>query len=382
MRQFFPAVCFFLALFALPKTQAQAEPVPVIAVSEGAIYAINAGDGSAEMLVPAPHAYDEMLEFVYRPITLTSAEWLSPDGRYLAYRVLFPTNPDEEIDDNTDFTQRLFLLDFENPNRPISLSFAAERSNIESVAWSFDSSLLYVLVNDSLRIIERDNWTAEITVDVGDAHSSQNPVLSRRVFATESGVVMADGGDYSVEIDFTLFDNEGNQLNYFVVDYTLSPDVNLFLNTPFTPIEPDGKVQYPFTDFYGQLLFVTDFATGESSEGDYSRPAMLSRNAIDSSLRLFPSLYSGDYMILTIIDSEDNYLDDIVEVSAYAYGVSGYGIGSTFALSPDGQQLAYLEDENLMLWENGEARSLDFAASVIVWSAPIYLPFSPDYFRG
>src|SRR6185436_6468280 len=97
-------------------------------------------------------------------------------------------------DDNTAYVQHLFLLDFENPNRPISLSLGAETSNVESVAGSLDGSLLYVLVNDALKIIERDNWTAPISVEVGDAHGSQNPVIARRVFATESGVVMADGG--------------------------------------------------------------------------------------------------------------------------------------------------------------------------------------------
>src|SRR5262245_25182826 len=123
MRRLF-LLCFF-ALSILP-THAQTEQSPIIAISEGAIYALDAETGEAELLVPAPNAYEAMRELVYQPITVSSSEWLSPDGQYLAYTMLYPSNPDEEIDENSGFVQHLFLLDLENPNRPISLSFGAE----------------------------------------------------------------------------------------------------------------------------------------------------------------------------------------------------------------------------------------------------------------
>jgi hypothetical protein len=328
-----------------------------------------------------------MLEFVW-PITVFSQNWLSPDGRFLVYAMSYPTNPDEEINEDSEFTQRFFLLDVENPRFPISLTFEASLSYlVKSVAWSQDSRLLYVLMVGSngeesqwaLILIERDNWTQQISIPL----DSLAYATGRSIFATENGVVVMDRGFQSPVYQFRLFDNAGEAIQELTVDWTLSPDVNLYVNTPFTPLVIEGQTRYGFVNMYGNyLLYQADLNTGEISEANFGYPAMLSRSAIDSSLRLFPFFFTGDSTGLLIFDSEDTYMGEIESLRVYAYPISGESIGSTFALSPDGQSLAYLQDNQVMLWENGESRSLDFTADILVWAAPIYMPFSPDYFRG
>jgi hypothetical protein len=385
MRRLF-LLCFVFLL--VPSSYAQAERSPLIALSEGAIYALDAETGESEMLVPAPSAYRFMREILYQPITVFSQNWLSPDGQFLAYAMTYPSNPAQEISEDSEFTQRLFLLDLENPRFPMSLNLDASLNySVKSVAWSQDSALLYVLILGgkreapqwSLIIIERDNWTQQISIPL----DSLAYATGRSIFATENAVVVMDKGLQSPRNQFRLFNQQGEAIQDFIVDWTISPDVNLYLNTPFMPIEIDGETRYGYVHMFGNyLLYQTDFNTGESSEAEFGYPAMLSRNAVDSSLRLFATFYSGDSMGLLIFDSEDNYIGELESLRAFAYPMSGESIGSTFALSPDGQQLAYLQDNQLMLWENGESRSLDFSADIIVWASPIYMPFSPDYFRG
>jgi hypothetical protein len=378
----------FFAFFILPSTDAQTEQAPIIALSEGAIYALDNETGESEMLVPAPSAYQFMREILYQPITVFSQNWLSPDGQFLAYAMTYPSNPAQEISEDSEFTQRLFLLDLENRSFPISLNLDASLNySVKSVAWSQDSALLYVLILGgkreapqwSLIIIERENWTQQMSILLDPLAYA----TGRSIFATENAVVVMDKGLQTPSHQFRVFNQQGEAIQDFIVDWTISPDVNIYLNTPFMPIEIDGETRYGYVHMFGNyLLYQVDFSTGESSEAEFGYPAMLSRNAVDSSLRLFPTFYSGDSMGLLIFDSEDNYIGELEALRAFAYLMSGESIGSTFALSPDGQKLAFLQDNQLMLWENGESRSLDFSADIIVWASPIYMPFSPDYFRG
>lgn len=381
MRQLFVLLCLLLVL---SQSHAQEES-PIIALHEGAIYAVNPEDGSAEILVPAPNAYEETREFSYDPVTVFSAEWLSPDGQYLAYRMLYPLEPSEPIDESTGFTQRLFILDLLNGGFPESISLVAnEATFIQSVAWSLDGSLLYVLVNNTVKIIERDNWTNQATVELGDGNRSQAPVIGRQVFATENGFVVADTGEYELAIEFTVFDFEGNEQNFFKIDWSLSENINLYVNTPFTPLVVDGSVGYAFVDTYGQILYLADFATGEAVEFDSGYfTGMVSRTNPEDSLIITAGYYYGDGLALIIRDNENNYLGETENIRAYAFGILGDSMGSTFAFSPDGQSIAYLEDEGVRIWEDGESRSLDFSADVVVWASPLYVPvYDPDYFRG
>src|SRR5689334_13866035 len=105
MRRFFFLLCL-LAFFSL-SNHAQTEQRPLLALHDGAIYAIDVATGESEMLVPAPSAYEAMLEFVW-PITIFSENWLSPDGQFLTYAMTYPVKPAEEISENSDFIQRFF----------------------------------------------------------------------------------------------------------------------------------------------------------------------------------------------------------------------------------------------------------------------------------
>lgn len=386
MRQLFLILSLILLLVS-SQAHAQTNHTPIIALNEGAIYAVNPLDGSAEILVPAPNAYAESREFSHDPVTVFSAEWLSPDGQYLAYRMLYPLNPAEPIDENTSFTQRLFILDLAKRTFPASLNLGINAPYIiESLTWSLDGNLLYVLVQADnqwfLAIIERETWELQSTVNL----ASLDRVKSRRIYATENGLIMLDRGIQSLIYQFTRLDSAGLELNSFEIDWTISDAVNLYVNTPFTPLLVDGVMTYAFVDMRsGELLYTVDFATGEVSEFESGYfTGMISPWNPSNSLRISAGTFSGDGLELYIRDAESHYLGGSSYINAYAFGILGDSIGSTFAISPDGQSVVYLEDDVVMtLWENGESRILDFEARVVVWAAPSYVPvYDPAYLRG
>jgi hypothetical protein len=384
-------LCFLT--FIVGSAQAQDELPPIIALNEGGIYTVSV-DGHAEMLVAPPENYQAIRETRSDPVTLFSAEWLSPDGQYLVYRVKQPIDPLAPINENTAYTDSLFLLDLQNGSVPQALELkAAANYAVGSVAWSPDGAFLYIVIlafnpgNDTsawaLEILERDDWTRQLHIDL----NAPDYAMARRIFATETGVVVWDRGVQSPVYAFTLFDSSGEQINQFEVDWNVSPDVNLYINTPFTPLAMADIVRFALThNFTGEILFQVDFATGEVSAFNHSHlSGMVSGSAPDSSIRLSPVFFSGDNLGLYIRDIENNYLGDIEHVKAHAFFVLGDYMGMQFSLAPDGQMLAYLQGDNqaLMLWENGEIRDLDFTAEVVVWSAPLYVPIhDPNYFRG
>lgn len=377
MRRTIFVVLTCLLLRVLP-ANAQDVSSPIIALKDGYIYAFNPADDSAEPLVLRPDHYDEIAEYNRQPVVLTSADWLSPDGQYLAYRVIFPASPDETISETSTFTQALFVLDLQNPAHPVSINLGADETSIESVAWSLDNTRLYVLANDALNIIERAGWTVQTTVDVGSPHLSQSPVISRRIFASETGVVLADATDglQPVGIDFTVFDADGNQTRTFQVDWNDYPDTIFY--SPFEPLDMDGVVHYGFLDSYRVLRYLANFAPASASAVEdyaqgYATIGMVSRSAAETSLLLTAYGYDTTFD-LSILDADENWMEDIPQIRAYKFGgYSGDHFGTRFALSPDGQSLAYLSDSGLVIWHDGESLTMDFVADVIIWSVPMYV---------
>lgn len=371
-------VVLIYSLLSLLPANAQEAVTSIIALKDGIIYAFNPADDSIKPLVLAPDHYDEIAENNRQPVVLTSADWLSPDGQYLAYRVIEPTNPGRIISAASVFTQELFILDLQNPDQPIAIDLDASESHIESVAWSLDNTRLYVLANNAVHIVERADWTVEKTVDVGGPHQSQAPVISRRIFASDTGVVLVDATDGRelVGIDFTVFSADGNQLNTFKADYGDYPDTTFY--NPLEPIELDGVVHYGFPDNYNTLLYLANFAPDSASDIEsytqgYATIAMVSRNTAENSLRVTAHGYDISFD-LSIFDADDNWIADIPQVHAYQFGgYSGDHFGTRFALSPDGQSLAYLGEQGLVLWHDGESVKMDFVADVIIWSAPMYV---------
>ena len=110
---------------------------------------------------------------------------------------------------------------------------------------------------------------------------------------------------------------------------------------------------------------------------------MVSRANPANSLRITAEPFEGMYLTLSIRDADTQYLGSIGEIRYQAFGPDGDSMGSTFALSPDGQKLAYLDEGALMLLQDGEVASLDFRADVIAWGVPLYIPiYDPAYFEN
>ncbi|MEZ4672091.1 MAG: hypothetical protein R3E39_29650 [Anaerolineae bacterium] len=371
-------VILLCSLFALLPANAQEAPTPIIAVKDGSIYAFSPANDSAEPLLSAPDHYAEIAENNRKPVVLTSAEWLSPDGRYLAYRVIVPTNSAIAITPTSRFTQALFVLDLHDPKSSVSINLGTDETTIESVAWSLDNTRLYVLANHTLNILARDDWALQTSVDVGGPHPSQAPVISRRIFASDAGVVLVDATDgrQPIGINFTVFDADGGQVTAFQADWNSTPGTTFY--SPFEPLEVDGIVQYGFVDNYNTLVYLGSFAPAtvnavEDFNRGYATIGMVSRNAPETSLQVTVFGYETTFD-LSVRDAQGSWLADIPQLRAFAYGgYSGDHFGTRFALSPDGQTLAYLSDKGLAIWHEGESRTLDFTADVIIWSPPQYV---------
>jgi hypothetical protein len=373
-----------LWLLIAPVTLAQEDVPPIIALNDGGIYAVSPLDGSTETLVEPPLNYSFILENFHDPVTVFSAEWLS--GQYIAYRTLRRQADNSDVVDDTGLSHALFVLDVQNGGEPIPVQVGTNY-RVQSVAWSLDGTRLYAVIstpdseNGSLVSVERDAWDAPTVVELPPLEYA----MARRVYPTADGTVVVDRGIQSLRRVFTVFDGEGEQINQFEVDFNISPDVNLYINTPFTPMLVDGTPRYALVhQFTGELLFQVDFASGEvlPVESGYF-PAVVSALAPDTSLRLSAGQYNGEFMIGQVRSPQSTMVGSIDRLRAYTFGIAGDSVGTPFALSPDGQTIAYLLDGTLMLWQGGESTALDVTAEALAWSPMLNVPvYDPNYLRG
>lgn len=385
MRLFWIIISFILV--SAPPIHAQDDAPPLIILDKGGIYAVSSRRSTA--LVEAPENYDEFVETHYERPTLFSAEWLSPDGQYLAYTTFArdPQRPERVAMEN--LSSALYLLDLHNGGKPIPVRLSQNGIYaIKSVVWSADGAMLYVLAHPSrsapsvLMFVARDAWDdlpAAVTLPIPDY------AFARRLIPAPQGVVVQDNGLTLPEYRFWWFETPDSVPVTYTVDYTISPDVNLYVNTPFTPLWIEDELRYGLVNmFSGELLYTVDLTTGAVSPPDDfgNLTALVSGLAPDDSLRVSTGMYS-DFTLLILYDPENTNLGSVDRVRSYAFGIFGDSIGSTFALSPDGQTLAYLQDGEIYLWQAGESAPLDISAQVIAWSPVQHIAmYYPAYFIG
>lgn len=379
-------VLICLLLFAAP-TFAQAEgETPIYFLQDGGIYAVYPSDGAVETWVEPASNHAAVFEEVFQQSLLFSAEWLSPDGAYLAYTTFARDEADPEAIDTSALSAELYVLDLSTgESLPVTLTDDTLTS-IPSLAWSPDGASLYVIgtqgAADTLFIVEREAWDAEPT-------STELPAvgyaMARRVFAADQGIVIEDRGLQSPSYTFFYYDQAGSQVNEYTVDWNVSPDVNLYINTPFTPLLVDDSLRYGLVSMMDELIFTVDLASGAVEPmPDYGYiPALISGLEPDASLRVSTSMYTGDYTALILRDLDNNIVGSVDYVPGYAFGIPGDSVGSTFALSPDGQRLAYLQDGTINVWQDGESMPLGVSAQVIAWSPLVYTTVhDPAFFAG
>lgn len=377
---------------------AQAATPPLLILKHGGIYAISPQDGAiVETLVAPPDYYADLADAAFDPVTLFSAEWMSPDGEFLAYRVLSVHDPIQAGGDRV-YTHSFFLLNLVEGGDPIPVTLADEsafRVTVESVAWSNDGAHLYVLItsqtprqNDpvwALLMFERGAWQTPLEVPLDPPGYAD----ARTIFAADENVVVWDRGVQGPHYNFRTFDRTGAQVSIVPFDTTISPteDVNLYINTAFNPVETENGTEFVFVNSYGgsdEVEYAVHFfplLLREVEPGYF--PALISRTASESSVRVSLSLSSGDVASLLLRDAQSGYLDYIESVPLYAFGILGDSIGSTITLSPDGQTVAFLHNDLISLWHDGITVSLNVSAQVIAWQSPLFtLVYDPTYLIG
>jgi dipeptidyl aminopeptidase/acylaminoacyl peptidase len=356
------ALCLLLAL----PTLAQDAAAPIIVLNEGGIFAVSPEDGSSQMLVAAPDDFAVLREETGDPVRVFSADWLSPDGQLLAYRTLLPAKSHE-----------LTVLDI--ASGALATVSLPDPGYVESVAWSPDGTQLAVVGQDIrenqaagwwLNIFERDAWDTAV---VATRLTSPDYAMSRRVFMMADAAVLVDHGIQSPRIVLTMLDSTGETQQQIDLNMNQFPDLNLYLNTPLNPLLVDDQHQFGLTrQNTDELAFVASLDTAEVSEYDYGYfPALVSSLAPDTSLRVSYSQNNGDSTMLLIRDANGDYLGEIDRVRTYAFGITNDNDGSTHVVSPDGQTLAWLDGDQLMLWRDGESQPLGVTAQALAWGPPL-----------
>jgi hypothetical protein len=391
-----------LTLIAIPVAAGGTSPegtAPIYVLNGGGIYAVSPIDGRVETLVAAPTNYADFFSEYQEPTAIFDADWLSPDGQYLAYRTYArdPQHPDQ-VEMNPRRAE-VHVVDVRAGGAPINVPlFEAGASEISDLAWSADGQALYVAALDAglsgeyLLKVERGAWavpsqTARVPL--------QPDATGRHVYATDFGAVIMDFALQSPHYDFVYQNFETGDQRSYQVDYDLSPDVNLSINTPFTPLVIDERLRYGLVNWLtGELLYSVDLETGEVTPmSDHSYfPGMLANAPQAESLHVSSFQFNGVTTELMLRDADSNIVGTIDDVYVYGFGMQGDGSGSAFALSPDGQSLAYLsgvrdvEHQNhpqIMIWHDGEVTPLNVVADALAWG-PVYYAtvFDPAWLAG
>ena len=375
-------LCLFAA-FIIGRAAAQADEPPLLALHEGGIYAVSPFSGEATALVPAPENIAELRELTHDPVTLFSADWLSPDGSTLVYRTLAADALARARADAYAPDHALYALDLHtNAATEIALPqhYRADVT-VQSLAWSADGTRLAVvlfsrpLVGEagwSLAVYASDSWESLLTVPLPEPAYA----TSRRIVAGGDSFTLVDTGIQGPHVTFTRLDADGKPAESIEIDDTISPDVNLYILAPFNPLRDGETWRYGLNrQLTGDLFTAVDLATGALVPYDSATfPALVSSLAPETSLRVSAVYYDGDMIGLLLRNAETRMIGDTPIIKAYSFGISGDSDGSTFALSPDGQSLAFLESGALRLWTDGEVTPLDFSADALAWAPPRYVP--------
>ncbi len=344
------------------KAQDNAAQAPIIAMADGKFYAVSPEDGSARLLADPAVNQQEIGWFRNGS--------LSPDGKNLVYISQSPYDTEPK-----DFKSTLNVVTIADgttktttPSGGIFDVPAGKNAHFEltMATWSADGQRIYYI---------RSSISSAVT-------TVNKPTL----FAYYD--VVKDKHELVARIDpKNLLDNvqavpEGMVMRWYAPGFNSTTTMNLYNpnNQVVKQVEMDIPYLYALRDkdalYYAQLKdfgdidFTVNAKTGEKQtlKGGYY-PAEQSLINGDKSMHVFStqsdintySIYGADY---------HSYITSIDNTSGFSY-----------AIAPDGQQLAYIIYGNSqkapiqIMDMKGNVRKLDFEAAQILWGATEFVPF-------
>lgn len=374
-------VLILIGVFSSASAQEVAPPLLVL--RHDSIDAVSLETGEITQLVPPPNGAVALRNHTHKPSTLFSAEWLSPDGRYLLYRTVAADALARVQTGTYRENHALYVVDVQTGDS-VEIVFPEHESQdirIESVAWTGDGTQLGVTFYagdranaDSRRpllaVYARETWErTRVTALPAPAHATV-----RRLIPAGDTFVLVERGVQGPHITFMRLGADGEVAPLAAVDVSAVPDVNLYILAPFNPLQDGTAWAYGLNrQLTGELSAGVDLETGELKPFENGLfPAMVSALAPDTSLRLTAGYFDGDQIGLMVRDADDKHIDDLPIFQAYAFGISADNNGSTFALAPDGQTVAFVQNDALMLWHDGELNATGVDAEALVWAPPRY----------
>ena len=358
-------VFILMAILVLPLmvTKAQDKPsqtAPIIAMADGKLYKVSADDGSATLLADAKS--DESI----MPLRVDS---ISPDGKYLVYVKQGPFGSEAPYTSDlylvtiADVTTKLITPKggiFDVPLKP------DEQLSLDMPTWSYDGQRIYYF---------RSTYSTKPT-------GLKKPTL----FAYYD--VATDKHELVTRIDpqDTIWNMEsvkdGITTQWQVPSGAFSPFMTLFgldnqivnqsqVNVPYEhTLRGDDEAYFVQLKDLGQIDFKVGATSGvQDTMDDGYYPAGESLNNSENSMHVIS------------VQSDTNIFD--IYGADYHKLVTSFTNNTSFvyALSPDGQQMAYLlfGDEPQapirIVDTKGKVRELKFKAEQILWGAMDFAPF-------
>jgi hypothetical protein len=345
-------------------TKAQDKPIqaPIVAFVDHELYLVSPDDGSAMPLVEPTTP----LQFI-SPI---SAGSLSPDSKQLSYVSYIPVNTSTTTEpQNYD----LFLATLADgtiekitPSGGL-FDVAAQKGQIFTVdtpTWSWDGQRIYYF-RAQFDIRNHDRGARQLAYYDIAAHKHQLVARIDPKTAITGLQAVASG----MLLKWQVF--RGDKY----ITGTLYLPNNKAVKQPATDQYSANAIHDSDGDYlvregeYGDIDSMLNVATGAETRPDVGNfPSIQSFANGEHSMHVFGSL---DTLTNSIFGTDDN---------AYITRIDSEG-GVSFAIAPDGQELAYLQyefDQKVpirIIDINGNTREFDFKAEKIVWGATVFVPF-------
>ncbi|MBI1282137.1 MAG: hypothetical protein GC179_28680 [Anaerolineaceae bacterium] len=362
MRKILILITVLVLSVTAAKAQDKSESSPIIAMRDGKVYAVSPEDGSSRLLADPSAENQEMVWFRYGS--------LSPDGKTLVYvsQSSYDTDP-------KDFISNLKLVTIADGTTKTVVPSGGvfdvpagknERFDLTMATWSYDGQRIYYFrrtISSVATTINKPTQFAyyDVLKDKHELVARLDPKnLLDNLQAVPEGIVMRwYSAGFSSTTTMNLYDPNNRMLKQIEMDFPYL----------YTLRDKDALYYTQLKDF-GNIDYAVNAKTGEKQpfkSGYY--PAEQSLMNGDQSMHVFTT--QDDFNIYYVYGAD--YHTPITTIKNTS--------GLTYAISPDGQQLAYMIYDQgptapiQIMDMNGKVRKLDFEAGQILWGTTEYVSF-------